>query len=223
MSETRRHRAGRAPEKEDGRTARARSTRARITAAATDLFTTAGYTTTSITAIADKAGVSEQTVYYAFGTKRAILTTALDLAIAGDDEPIPTLERPWVHQALADPDPLGHIRRQVAGAGDIYLRAAPLLDVVRSAATTDPDLAEVWAANIQQRLTVQRVFAEALARKAPLRSGLTADAAADIALAILSPETYNLLAGNRGWEHARWQAWAADALIALLMTPPATS
>ncbi|MFD0883963.1 TetR/AcrR family transcriptional regulator [Streptosporangium algeriense] len=219
MSETRRHQAGRAPEKEDGRTARARSTRARITAAATDLFTTAGYSATSITAIAHRAGVSEQTVYYAFGTKRAILTTALDLAVAGDDEPIPTLERPWVHDALADPDPLRQLHRQVAGAGDIYLRAAPLLDVVRSAATTDPDLAEVWTTNLRQRLTVQRVFADALARKAALRDGLTAEAAADIALALLSPETYNLLVKDQGWTHQRWHDWAADALVRLLTTP----
>jgi AcrR family transcriptional regulator len=202
--------------REDGRSARARTTRARITTAAAELFTTAGYTATSINAIAARAGVSEQTVYYAFGTKRAILSTALDLAIAGDDEPIPTLERPWVRDALADPDPLGQIRSQVAGAGDIYLRAAPLLDVVRSAAVTDSDLAEVWAANIQQRHVVLCTFADALARKTPLREGLSVDAAADIALTTLSPETYNLLVGTRGWEHSRWQTWAADALKRLL-------
>jgi AcrR family transcriptional regulator len=220
VGETSRRRTGLpAEKKEDGRAARARSTRARIVAAATELFTTAGYTTTSITTIADKAGVSEPTVYYSFGTKRAILTTALDLAIAGDDEPVPTLERPWVQDALADPDPLGQLRRQVAGAADIYLRAAPLLDVVRSAATTDADLAEVWAGNLQQRLTVQRVFADALARKSALRDGLTADAAADIALALLSPETYNLLVNDRGWTHQRWQDWAAEALARLLTTP----
>ena len=203
--------------KEDGRSARARATRARIVGAATELFTTAGYTTTSITTIAAKAGVSEPTVYYSFGTKRAILTTALDLAIAGDDEPVPTLDRPWVRDALADPDPLGQLRRQVAGAGEIYLRAAPLLDVVRSAAATDPDLAEVWTTNIQQRLTVQRAFTGALARKTTLRGGLTAETAADVALALLSPETYNLLVGERGWPHEQWRDWATGALAGLLL------
>ncbi|WP_246005536.1 TetR/AcrR family transcriptional regulator [[Actinomadura] parvosata] len=133
-----RHDSGRTPEKEDGRAARARSTRARIIAAATRLFTTSGYASTSINAIAAEARVGEQTVYYAFGTKRAILTAALDRAVAGDDEPVPTLERPWAREAIADPDPLGQLRRQVAGAGEIYSRAAPLLDVVRSAASTDP-------------------------------------------------------------------------------------
>nr|WP_020113509.1 TetR/AcrR family transcriptional regulator [Salinispora oceanensis] len=205
---------------EDGRTARSRSTRTRITTAATELFTTSGYSGTSIAAIAARAGVSEQSVYYSFGTKRAILTAALDLAIAGDDEPVPTLERAWVRDALADPDPRGQIRRQVAGAADVYRRAAPLLDVVRSAATIDAELAEVWATNLQQRLTVQRVFAEALARKTPLPADMTVDAAADTALAILSPETYHLLVHHQGWVHTRWRDWATNALQRLLTTLP---
>lgn len=218
------HRGGRqAPARtrnEDGRTARSRSTRARITAAATELFTTDGYGTTSIAAIAARAGVSVQSVYYSFGTKRAILTAALDLAVAGDDDPVPTLERPWVRAALADPDPREQIRRQVAGAADIYRRAAPLLNVVRSAATADADLVEVWATNLEQRLTVQRVFAEALARKTPLPAGMTVDTAADTALAILSPETYQLLVHHQGWAHARWQEWATNALHRLLTALP---
>ncbi|MEV5326676.1 TetR family transcriptional regulator [Nonomuraea sp. NPDC052634] len=221
MSTAPRHDSGiRTARKGDGRAARARATRARILAAATELFTTTGYAGTSINAIAAKAGVGEQTVYYAFSTKRAILTAALDVAVAGDDEPVPTLERSWAREAIADPDPLGQLRRQVAGAGDIYLRAATLLDVVRSAATADPDLAAVWSTNLRQRLTVLRVFAEALARKTPLRDGLTSELAADVALTVLSPETYNLLVRDRGWSHARWRDWALDALVGMLTTLP---
>ena len=131
---------------------------------------------------------------------------------------MPTLRRPWLREALAATDPDEQIRRQVAGAGAILRRAAALLDVVRGAAPADPDLAEIWATNIEQRLTVQRVLAEALAGKTPLRDDLSADAAADIALALLSPETYNLLVRDRGWEHARWQQWTAGALRTLLTT-----
>lgn len=192
----------------------------RILKAAAELFVNTGYTSTSIGTIAARAGVSEQTVYYAFGTKKTILTTALDQAIAGDDQPIPTLERPWVQAAIDDPDPRGQLRRQVAGAGDVYLRAAPLLDAVRSAAPTDPDLNELWSTNLRQRLTVLSVFAQALARKTPMRDGMTADTAADIALAILSPETYTLLVRERQWTHDAWQKWAENALTGLLTTLP---
>ncbi|UBU08926.1 TetR/AcrR family transcriptional regulator [Nonomuraea gerenzanensis] len=205
---------------EDGRAARARSTKARIIAAATELFTTHGYAATSVTAIAAEAAVGEQTVYYAFGHKRAILSAALDVAVAGDDEPVPTLDRPWARAAIADPDPLAQLRRQVSGAAEILLRAARLLDVVRSAAITDPDLAGVWDTNVRQRLTVQRVFADALAGKTALRAGLTPETAADIALATLSPETYNLLVHGRGWSAEQWRDWALDALTGMLTTLP---
>jgi AcrR family transcriptional regulator len=200
--------------KPDGRAERARATRARITAAATETFTAHGYATTSINTIAAAAGVSEQTVYYSFGNKRAVLLAALDRAIAGDDEPIPTLERPWVHAALAETDPHRQIERQVAGVGEVLRRAARLLDIIRNAAT-DPELAEVCATSISHHREVQRVFAAALAEKVPLRTDIPA--AADTAVAILSPETYLLLVDHLSWTHDRWRTWAADCLTQTLI------
>lgn len=198
----------------DGRAERARATRARITAAATATFTAAGYATTSIAAIAAAAGVSEQTVYYSFGNKRAVLVAALDRAIAGDDEPTPTLERPWVHAALAETDPHRQIARQVEGVGEVLRRAARLLDIIRNAAA-DPELAEVCATSIGHHREVQRVFAAALAGKTPLRTDVAA--AADTAVALLSPETYLLLVDHLGWSHERWCGWAADCLARTLL------
>ncbi|MFI6867076.1 TetR/AcrR family transcriptional regulator [Nocardia sp. NPDC050406] len=207
--------------KEDGRKARARATKAKIVRAATELFVADGYSATSITAIATRAGVGEQTVYYALGNKRAILSAALDQAVAGDDEPVPTLERSWTADALADPDPLGQLRAQVRGAAEILERAAPLLDVVRGAAATDAELAELWATNIAQRATVQHTFAAALATKTPLRGSLSIDEAADIMQLLLGPESYSLLVGARGWSQRRWRDWTLEALVRQLtdLTP----
>jgi AcrR family transcriptional regulator len=198
---------------EDGRAARSRATRARIATAAARLFVENGYAATSITTIAAEAGVAAQTVYNAFANKPAILSAALDLAIAGDDAPVATLERAWVRDALAAPDAVDQVCRQVDGAAEILARVSPLLEVVRGAAPTDPDLAAAWRANIAQRRTVQSVFVDALAAKGALRPGLTADDAADVTLALLSPETYTLLTVERGWSRDRWRAWARDALL----------
>jgi AcrR family transcriptional regulator len=198
---------------EDGRAARSRATRARIATAAARLFVENGYAATSITTIATEAGVAAQTVYNAFANKPAILSAALDLAIAGDDAPVATLERAWVRDALAAPDAVDQVCRQVDGAAEILARVSPLLEVVRGAAPTDPDLAAAWRANIAQRRTVQSVFVDALAAKGALRPGLTADDAADVTLALLSPETYTLLTVERGWSRDRWRAWARDALL----------
>ena len=93
----------------------------------------------------------------------------------------------------------------------------PLLEVIRSAAANDPELAELWETNIAQRHLVQLRLAEALAAKTPLRGGITAARTADIALATLAPETYRLLVHERGWTEAEWESWATDALTLQLL------
>jgi AcrR family transcriptional regulator len=51
-----------------------------------------------------QAGVSPETIYATFRNKRSLLSALLDVAIAGDDAPVPILERPWVQQLREQPD-----------------------------------------------------------------------------------------------------------------------
>ncbi|GAA4261733.1 TetR/AcrR family transcriptional regulator [Dactylosporangium darangshiense] len=197
--------------KPGARAAKAAQTRSRMLAAARELFVQRGYTATTMQAIADEAAVAVQTLYFTFETKRAILKELLDVEVAGDTAPIATLDRPWVAQALAAP-PADMLRRLVEATGAIHDRVAPVMEAVRSAATTDPVIAEMWRTNIAQRHTVLSVFTGALAAKGGLRPGLNAARAADVALATLAPETYRLLTGDRGWTHDEWIAWATQAL-----------
>lgn len=198
------------------REAKAAQTRERMLAAAQALFVERGYTAATMQAIARRAEVAVQTLYFTFETKRAILKELLDLQVAGDTAPLATLDRPWVAEALAADAP-GMLRLLVEASAEIHARVAPLLEVVRSAAATDPEIAELWRTNISQRHTVVMVFAGALAAKAALRSDLTAVRAADIALAILAPETYHLLTRERGWTAEAWIDWAAEVLTSNLL------
>lgn len=200
------------------RAAKASANRAKMLAAARELFTTRGYTATTMKAIAEQAGMAVQTLYFTFATKRAILSELLDVEIADDTEPVATMDRPWFAAAMAAA-PAEQIRLQVAAAATIYARVSPLLEVIRSAAATDAELAELWQINVSQRHAVQLRLAEALAAKTPLRAGLTAARAADIALATLAPETYRLLVHDRGWTGAEWEAWVTDALVGQLLPP----
>ena len=50
-------------------------------------------------AIAAAAGVAVPTVELGFGTKARLLKAAIDVAIAGDDEPVPVLDRAWADTA----------------------------------------------------------------------------------------------------------------------------
>ena len=196
---------------------KARANRRRMRAAALVLFTDRGYASTSMQAIAAEAGMAVQTLYFTFGTKSALLKEILDVAVAGDDEPVPTLERPRVRAAIADPDPVRQLRELARLSREIYERVAPVLQVVAGAASADSDIAELWETNNSQRATVMTEFVTALAAKGPLRDGVDTATAIDVALALLSPEMYGYLTSRRGWSADRWEEWTADALISQLL------
>src|ERR1700746_3127987 len=117
--------------------------------AGVSLFREQGYAATPMQAIADRAGVAVQTLYFTFGTKRALLSEILDVAIAGDEEPVATLDRPHVQALRDDPAPVTQLRGQARLSRLIYGRLAPALEVVRGAASADPDLAELWETNLK--------------------------------------------------------------------------
>ena len=91
------------------------------------MFGTHGYAGTTVAAVAATAEVSVAAVELAFPTKPDLLKAAIDVAIVGDDEPVPVLERPWAASARAAPDAtafldavatiLGAGRRAVGRAG----------------------------------------------------------------------------------------------------------
>ena len=201
------------------RAEKAQANRQRMRAAAQTLFTSRGYSATSMQAIADEAGMAVQTLYFTFRTKRALLSELLDVAIAGDDEPVPTLERPRVLAAINNPDPVVQLRELAGIAREIYERVAPVLQVVAHAAPGDPQIHELWMTNNAQRAVVMEHFITALATKTPLREGLDTPMAIDIALALQSPEMYQFFTTRRGWSPTRWEHWTADALVTQLLPP----
>lgn len=207
------------PRVDSARTARAQKaahTRARMLASARKLFIEHGYASTSMKAIAVEAGVAVQTLYFTFTNKRTMLSALVDVEVAGDAAPVATLERPWVAEAMAAP-PSEQLRLQVAATARILSRVGPVLEVVRSAAAVDPEIAELWQTNIVQRHTVLAGFAQSLASKTELRGGIDAAQAADITLALLAPEVFHLLVHERGWDVEAWQKWATDALTQQLL------
>lgn len=199
------------------RAEKARATRRRMREAAMRLFREHGYAATPMQAIAEEAGVAVQTLYFTFGTKRALLSEILDIAIAGDEEPVATLDRPHIQALLDDPDPVAQLRGQARITRAVYGRLAPALEVARGAATADPDLAELWETSIKQRTTVMERFIAALSGKTRLRDGLDQATAVDIALALQGPELYEFLVARRGWDPGQYENWLASALISQLL------
>jgi AcrR family transcriptional regulator len=132
--------------------------------------------------------VALQTVYFHFGNKRTVLKEVMDMLAVGDDAPIPLLERPWVQQVRDEPDARRALGIWVRNGRVIFGRVAPMLSVVRDAAGADPEMAEQWRTNQDQRYIAHRTLAEILAAKNALRPGLTVQNAADIIFTLVSPE-----------------------------------
>jgi AcrR family transcriptional regulator len=194
------------------REARARQTRQRIASAALQLFLERGYVATTIEAIAHQASVAPATVYQAFGTKQAILAAALDTTIAGDHEQVAVLDREWVTRARRQRDPQQQLRLIVTGACEIAARTAPIKEVMRDAAATEPSVRDLVREDHQRRRRTQEALVRLLAEHRPLRPGLDVDHAVDTFFALVNSDTYRLLVGYRGWTPAQWQAWLVDLL-----------
>lgn len=203
--------------KTGARRQRSNETRARLLDAALKLFVAHGYDGTTIEAIAREAGVAVQTVYFKFGTKVAILKELLDVRVAGDHEPVPTVDRDWFRDAVAAEDPREHLRHQVDGAREIYDRVVDLLEVLRNAALANEEIGPLWERNKEQRREVQEQLVGALAKKHPLPSGMTVGRAADIGYTLLGPEIYHLLVTERGWSSQEWADWVHAGLCLHLL------
>ena len=199
------------------RRGQALATQRAILEAARALFVDAGYVATTIDAIAARAEVSPETIYATFGNKRSLLSKVIDVSIAGDDAPVPILERGWVREMRGEPDPRRRLRILARNGRSILERTTPIYEVLRGAASADPQIASLWERNKAQRFAGQRELLRVLTQGGALREGLTVKAAADILFAIGSPETYRLLVLDRGWSADRFERWYADALERLLL------
>lgn len=203
------------------RRAQARETRRQILQAAGRLFTARGYAGTTMEALAQEAGVAVETVYAAFGNKREVLARLVDLSVAGDDEPTPLLERPRPRSVQAERNQRQQLHDFAHDMGAIMARVGPLFGVMRGAATTEPEIADLLANLLNARHANMRTFVLWLERNGPLRPELTTDDAADIVWTMSSAEVHQLLTGDRHWTTERYEQWLSDTLISLLL-PAAT-
>src|SRR5258708_11335906 len=98
------------------RAARVLENEERIVRAAHQLFVKDGYQATTLTAVADAAGVAHRTVYVRFGAKAALLKRVIDVALVGDLAPIDVVSRQWYRTASTAPTLDARITAVAAGS-----------------------------------------------------------------------------------------------------------
>jgi AcrR family transcriptional regulator len=195
----------------------AQATRREILTAAQRLFERQGYAATTMAAIAKEARVALKTVYIAFETKSGLLRALWHLLLRGDDADSPVAERDWYREMLDEPDPQRQLRLNARNAKIVKLRIAPLIEVIRSAAAADADIAELWARIQSDFYDNQRAIAERLHDRKALRRGLDVQSAADILWTLNHPSVWQSLVVERGWDPDRFEKWFADISSAQLL------
>jgi AcrR family transcriptional regulator len=191
----------------------AEATRARIRAAASRLFVERGYVATTMKAVAAAAGVGERTLYDAFPAKSALFQHALDVAVVGDEQPVPVAKRPAILALRSQTDPVAALTHLVDYTTDLLERAGDLIMVSVQAAGADPDMRATADAGAQATLRVHLELAQQLDDRGALRAGLSPDSAADIAYALASPHVHQLLRRHRSWTAQQYRDWLRGAVI----------
>ena len=201
------------------RAARARQTRQQVVIAASDCFVESGYPVTTMADIAARAGVAVQTLYASFKTKRALLAQAIDIAIAGDDDPVPVNDRPWMQPVWTATTGPETVRAYAGAVRLIQDRTARLFRALDMAAASEPELHELWVGARERRRTGAAGVVRAAAGRTPLIDGLELDRAIDIVWIFNGHDVYLNLVDGCGWSAAAYESWLGDSLTTMLFAP----
>lgn len=196
----------------------ARQTRHRVLDAAFALFVERGYAGTTITAVAERAGVSPETIYLSFGGKRGLLEGVITMAIAGDDSSA-TQEEALSAEIAQVTDAPDRLLKMVEYTCAILARTRSIHTVIRGAADKEAFAAALGSRLLHDRLAAQTQRVESHLRE-DLREGLSVIDAGQRYCALASPELYYTLTVEFGWTAERHRRWLGDLLVTELLGPP---
>jgi AcrR family transcriptional regulator len=200
-----------------GRREQARARRRAVVVAARVLFERDGFRPTTIAAVAERAGVSAESIYKGFGTKAALAKAVFDFVIAGDDEPVPVWRRSEADAIRVEPDVRRKIIMYTRGLAARQQRSAKVQILIRDGGHTDESLAALWRQLLAERLTGMTMLGRHLIESGQLGKGVELDEVRDILWTYTAVELYELLVLGRGWPLDRYAEWIARAVTAALV------
>ncbi len=201
------------------RRAQADATRREVIDAAGRLFSAQGYAATTIDQIAAAAGVSRETIFKAFSTKRQLLRLWVEREVAGPDEPVPIHQQAWMREVRSARQQRQQLEVAVAAARRIHDRAAAGLEVMRAAAHADPEIAALWDEACRSRRRDVTAVTDQLVATGPTNPDLNPNEVVDVVYTFTSPELYDLFVRQCDWPPERFERWLVDALQRLAFDP----
>ena len=191
----------------------AQETKDRVVAAARSLMARQGWAATTIDAIATEAGVAPQTIYAAFGNKRALLTGMRDVMLR--DSQVPEL----MARAAGESDASRRVELWAQLVRQQMETSYDVISIHRQAASADPRVAVEYRKVLDNRARTFGEFVHGL--RSDLATGLDERAATDILWCFSNEEIYRELVQERGWSVDRYERWLTGTLVAQLLTKAA--
>jgi AcrR family transcriptional regulator len=191
------------------RTLQAAQTRDAVVHAAMARFPATGWGGTTLADIAAEAGVSVETIYKGFGSKKGLLRATIDAAVVGDTEPIPLSLRPE-YRALGEGPLEERIARAAAMNAAIQARSAGVWQALVEAASADPEV-DGWRLELEQRRHAQIADSITLVLGEAPDDDLTS-----LVWVLYSSDTYLRLVHDRGYTLAEYEAFLVDATARLV-------
>ncbi|WP_284620157.1 TetR/AcrR family transcriptional regulator [Aquabacterium humicola] len=192
------------------RDAAADRTRAKVLDAGRFLFSRKGIDATTIAQIAERAGVSEATVYATVKSKSGLLNALMRGAMFG-----PRFQA--AQQRLAGvEDAVQRIALTAEVARAIYEGQSADLSLLIKASAFSPELRKTQQAFEALRREMQQARIDALFRAGRARPGLDPDTAATLMWLYTAREIYTKLVHESGWTPDRYETWLRQTLLAAL-------
>ncbi|MFJ4340912.1 TetR/AcrR family transcriptional regulator [Streptomyces sp. NPDC088915] len=192
----------------------ARRNRAAVLQACRELLFRDGYQATTIRAVAERAGVSPETVYKAFGGKPGLVKALWDLTLAGDDEPLTMAERPQLQEVFETRDARAKLRLYAAFVRGVHERLAALFTLLAQAG---PEVGRVLALGEEERVTGVTAFVTHLADTGALPADADTARLADSCWALTGPHLFTQLTAGRGWPADAYEDWLTGMLASALL------
>jgi AcrR family transcriptional regulator len=198
---------------------RAEATRRAILEAARELFEALGYDATTVAGIADRAGVSVDTVYTSVGRKPQLVLAVIDLILGGPDGPVPAEQRDYVRALREEPRAAGKLALYARAVAELVPRVAPLQEALRTAGASDRDCARAWDGLVTRRWGNMLHLAAELRSTGEVRAQLTDEEIADLLWATNAEEFWSGLR-QRGWTAERYERLLTTMWTGALLAPP---
>jgi len=178
--------------------ARSRRTRAALLAAARTILEEQGFEALTMTAVADRAGVTRRAVYLHFATRAALVGALFDYNI-GVEGLEASVRRVW-----EAPDAVSALDEWARHLARYHPRLLAVDRAVERVRSVDADAAAHRRRVVQAKLASCRRLADRLADEGRLAAPWTVESATDMLFSLISSDMVEALIVDRRWSQRRY-------------------